>query len=413
MTAMQQMVAQQSWVKTPWRYIAIARGDLSLVQQQALLMVSEHLQGYIKRFFDLGLDKAHGKPKSLFSEYLIREGIPPFRIYLQDIGIIPSHYNEARKVIEEINMQVEHPAFDDDGHPTGETKLTNVFSQFGFEETDGYYHFNKADAEDGHAAVRIKQPWIDVKINPDVAEWAFDMSQGYVNHLKLIALYSTKRSTPRVYLLLLRALKKNDQRADLRVPLTELKEFLGIRPYTDKRTGKTVVPYPMFSNFRQKVLDAVRDDLWRMAREVPPQTDITFTYEPVYPGRRKKGDPEAILFHVERTVLGTAYGIVINHAKLPLEPDMFDSDPQQQPFRDAYRRVMADALAEVSQPDIRERLRQVSFEHYDDRTRVLLLQLSERKTYDWIESAQVKPWFVAHLKAHFPDIDTLNYRLPK
>ena len=38
MAVMQQMVAQQSWVKTPWRYIAIARGDLSLVQQQELLL---------------------------------------------------------------------------------------------------------------------------------------------------------------------------------------------------------------------------------------------------------------------------------------------------------------------------------------------------------------------------------------
>lgn len=411
MAVMQQMVAQQSWVKTPWRYIAIARGDLSLVQQQALLMVSEHLQGYIKRFFDLGLDKAQGKPKSLFSEYLIREGIPPFRIYLQDIGIAPSHYGEARKVIEEINMQVEHPAFDEDGHPTGETKRTNVFSQFGFEETDGYYHYTGKDGKAGFT--QMQQPWIDVKINPDVAEWAFDMSQGYVNHLKMIALYSTKRSTPRVYLLLMRALKKNDQRTDLRVPLTELKDFLGIRPYKDKKTGETVTPYPMFSNFRQKVLDAVRDDLCRMAREVPPQTDITFDYEPVYPGRRKKGDPEAILFHIERTVLGTAYSVVVNHARLPLEPDMFDSDPQQQPFRDAFRRTLTDIGQTVGQGEAMDKFAALRFERYDDKSRVLLLQVTSREHYEWMESEKIKPFFVTQLKRHFPEIDVLNYRVPR
>ena len=42
------------------------------------------------------------------------------------------------------------------------------------------------------------------------------------------------------------------------------------------------------------------------------------------------GDPEAILFHVERTSLGMAYGIVVSKARLPIEPDMFATDPQQQ-----------------------------------------------------------------------------------
>ena len=36
---MQQMVAQRSWVKTPWNYTKLS-GGMSLIQQQALLMVS-------------------------------------------------------------------------------------------------------------------------------------------------------------------------------------------------------------------------------------------------------------------------------------------------------------------------------------------------------------------------------------
>lgn len=309
---MKQMVDQRSWVRTPWKYTTLG-GGLSLIQQQALLMVSEHLQTYIKRFYDLNLDKVKDAPKPLFTEYVLKEGIPPFRIWLQDLGVQPSHYEDARKAIDEINLQVEHPEYDENGRQTTRTLRTNVFSQFGFEETGDFYTFTGKDGK--RQAVERKQPYIDVKINPDVALWAFDMSKGYVNHLKLIALYSTKRPTPRIYLLLMRSMKKNDQTADIRIPLGELKEYLGIGP----------TAYPMFSNFKQKVLDAVQQDLQRMAALDTPTTDITFTYDLYYPGTRKKGDPEAIIFHVERTALGTAYNVIVNHARMPqvIEQDLF------------------------------------------------------------------------------------------
>ncbi len=76
---MQQMVAKRSWVKTPWNYTKLS-GGLSLIQQQALLMVSEHLQGYIRRFFELKQDKVKETPRPLFTEHVLQEGIPPFRI---------------------------------------------------------------------------------------------------------------------------------------------------------------------------------------------------------------------------------------------------------------------------------------------------------------------------------------------
>ena len=322
---MRQMVSQRAWVRTPWKYTKLG-GGLSLIQQQALLMVSEHLQGYIRNFYDLHLDKAKERPKSLFTEYMLHEGIPPFRIYLQDLGVQPSHYDDARKAIDGINLQVEHQEYDANGRPTGRTIRTNVFSQFGFEDTGDWYRFTNKQGE--QRAVERKQPYIDVKINTDVAMWAFDMNDGYVNHLKMIAMYATKRPTPRIYLLLMRALRKEQQTATLRMPLTELKEYLGIRPYFDEKKKKTIVPYPMFSNFKQKVLDAVQEDLQRMASLNPQTTDITFTYELCYPGSRKKGDPEAILFHIERTTLGMAYNIVVNHIKpkrpiVAVEQDLF------------------------------------------------------------------------------------------
>ena len=320
---MRELVAQEKWVKTPYRYTQLGAG-LSLIQQQALLMVSHYLQSYIKDFYNLHLDRSKRRPKALFSEHVLRNGIPPMKIYLADLGVLPSNYGAARQAIEQINLMVEHPELDANGNETGRTLLTNVFSQFGFEETGEYYNFGEPDADGKRQSVRMKQPWIDVKINPDVAEWAFDMSQGYVNHLELIASYSTKRPTPRLYLMLMNRTKKGEK--EVTILLTDLKEYLGIMPYKDERTGEMIVPYPKFANFRQKVLDAVKDDLDRMAGE--NHTDITFTYELIYPGTRRKGDPEAILFHVTRTVLGDAYNVVVNHKpseliRKPVQQELF------------------------------------------------------------------------------------------
>ena len=397
---MQQMVAQRSWVKTPWNYTKLS-GGMSLIQQQALLMVSEHLQGYIRKFYELKLDKARNTPKSLFTEHVLREGIPPFRIYLQDLGIEPSNYGAARKAIDEINLQVEYTVTDEQGQPTDKTELANVFTTFGFEKTGDYYHYTNKQGKADYT--KMQQPYIDVKINPDVAIWAFNMQDGYVNHLKMIAMYSTKRSTPRIYLMLMKRMRKEQTAADIRIPFGELKEYLGIAPNA----------YPMFRSFKQKVLDAVQQDLQRMAREVPPQTDITFTYDLCYPGRRKMGDPEAILFHVERTSLGMAYGIVVSKARLPIEPDMFATDPQQQPYRDAFGRMMTELLAVAKTEQTREVFQSLRFEHYDETRHTVLVQLTDKRHYDFLESAAVQPHYIAALRRHFGDDAVPLYRLPK
>ena len=402
---MRELVAQESWVKTPYRYTQLGAG-MSLIQQQALLMVSEHLQSYIKDFYNLHLDKSKKRPKALFSEHVLKNGIPPFKIWLADLGVNPSNYFAARKTIEEINLKVEHPELDEHGNQTGRTLLTNVFSQFGFEETGDYYHFE--DKEGEKQAVMRKQPYIDVKINPDVAEWAFDMSQGYVNHLKLIASYSTKRPTPRLYLMLMNRTKKGEK--TVKILLTELKEYLGIVPYKDEKTGEMVVPYPKFANFKQKVLDAVQADLERMAATNPPTTDITFSYECLYPGSRKRGDPEYILFHVERTILGDAYNVVVNHKpseliKKPVQQEMFTDE-----YEKAWQLCMDDICARLEDPAIQDVFKGLGFESFNKDSMLLTIQVPNIKVHEWLESEKVLPFFFSFISMHFGKNTKLRYR---
>lgn len=411
---MRQLVASNSWIKTPFAYTRLS-SKATLVQQNALFMVSDHLQQYIKDFYNLHLDKSKKRPKSLFSEHLLKNGIPSFRIYLADLGVQPNNYKTVREAIEEMNVLVDHPVIDENGVPTGEIAFTPVFEEFRVRETGDFYKY-EAENEEGLREMAISARhygYIDVTINHRVAEWAFDMSAGYVNHYKQIARYASKRTTPRLYLLLMREVGKG--RLTARFTVGEVKDYLGIVPYKDEATGQMVTPYPKFAHFRTKVLEAVRDDLNRMAKQ--DQTDITFDYQLVYPGQRKRAEPEYIDFTIHRTHLGDAYNVVVNHAKLPdapqepIQTEIFTEE--QQRYCDSFSAVMADVLAQVSQETAQNSFRQITFENYDDKTHTLLLQVPDKKFYEWIDSEKTRAFFVHHIKKHFPEIEVLNYRILK
>ena len=405
---MRQLVESHSWIKSPFAYTKLG-ANLSLVQQQSLLMVSDHLQTYIKDFYNLKLDKSKKRPKSLFTEHLLKNGIPPFRIYLADLGVQASNYSDVRKAINEMAVMVEHPVLDDDGIPTGETAFNPVFEEFRVKETGDYYHYEREN-EEGlmEMAESVRHyGYIDVQINPKVAEWAFDMSAGYVNHLKLIARYSTKRPTPRLYLMLMRAIGQGKKR--VRYTLQELKEYLGIVPYTNEK-GETVTPYPKFAHFRIKVLDAVRDDLDRMAKL--DQTDIWFEYELIYPGTRKRGEPEYVEFKIERTQLGDAYNVIVNHQPseikaVPQQQDMFQDE-----YVDAWQKCLDEIVGNVEDEQIKQRFREIGFRSFDKTTNVLTLSIPDTQFHEWLESDKVLPFFWSYISRFF-NRPKLNYYIPK
>lgn len=304
-TQLMEIARQEVWNKTPFSYIRTGT-KLTLLQQDTMLMVSDYLQQYIKSYFDLGLHKTGMTPRPLFTKYLLEHGIPPFKIYLADMGINPSHYKSVREAIEQMNMLVEHQEIDEQGKATGGTIFSPVFTKFRVPPTGDYYR--KRD-DQGEVIVESARHngYIEVEINKDVAQYAFDMSQGYATHPKLIARYATKQSTPKMYFKLQELMGK-DKRVKVKLPVTEIKKALGFEPFKDEKTGEWIVPYAKFAHFKTKVLDAVKDDLDRMARE--NHTDITFDYEAVYLNGRKRGDPDYIEFTIMSTDLGIGYSLL-------------------------------------------------------------------------------------------------------
>lgn len=289
-------------IKTPNSYIKLG-AKRTLLQQDSLLMVSAHLQEYMKTFFELGLHRSGADVRPMFTKYVLEHGIPPFKIYLADMGIKAQNYQTVREAIAEMNVVVEHAEIDDEGRKTGGTIFSPVFKQFRVPEHYGY---------------------IEVELNNNVAQYAFDMAQGYISHPKLIARYATKRSTPPLYFKLLM-----EHRNVVRLTVPEVKKAIGMEPFRDEKSGEWIVPYAKFAHFKTKVLDLVKSDLDQMAAD--GHADLTFTYEPIYIGDRRRGDPDYIEFQVKR-VGGNTPKVVEQDLFAPVPDDVPSVAVSSQPI---------------------------------------------------------------------------------
>lgn len=304
---MLQLAQQETWTKTPFSYVKTGK-KLTLLQTDAMLMVSAHIQDYIRDFFDKGMNKSKEKPRSLFAQHLLENGIPPFRIYLAELGINTANYKVTRQAIEEMNLLIDHPELDANGNPTTNIIFSPVFKRFKVPTTGDYYRKTNDEGEVIVESAR-HSGYIEVEINNDVAQYAFDMSQGYAVHPKFIARNASKQKTPTLYFYLQEMMGKFKTNV-IRLTVADVKKALGFETYKDNETGEWVTPYAKFAHFKTKVIDAVKEDLDRMAAMEPTATDITFTYEPIYNGGRKRGDPDYIEFHIISTDLGIGYNLL-------------------------------------------------------------------------------------------------------
>jgi hypothetical protein len=285
----------------------------------------------------------------------------------------------VREAIAEMNVVVEHAELDDEGRKTGGTIFSPVFKQFRVPEHYGY---------------------IEVEINNNVAQYAFDMAQGYISHPKLIARYATKRSTPPLYFKLLM-----EHRNVVRLSVPEVKKAIGMEPFRDDKTGEWVVPYAKFAHFKTKVLDAVKRDLDQMVAD--GHADITFTYTPVYLGDRRRGDPDYIEFVVKR---------VGGSAPQPVEGDLFAAVPDSVPS-DSVARMTKEQAQEAWQRcyvDFKAQLglsgADVWFMDYQDGVVTFNYDHNEPELADRLTSGADSDVFTSIVKCHFGQEVSISFR---
>ena len=285
--------SNEQWINTPFSFTKIDK-QYSLSQQHVLFCVSSHLQEYVTRFFNEKREKGGLRSDYLFEvdKEHVAMNVPKIRLKLNELGIDSSHYKDLRKALKELLDFSVRIKID------GKVVIQHVFSNITEDVVINGY------TKEGVAYDRSKGE-VELKIDPVVAKYAFDMSQGFIHHMAMIARYANRANTPRIYLFLLRQMGINKGKMTFQVPFMALKEYLGMATLSADG-GVVEEQYPKFSQFKKQVLDAVKADFAKLSKE--DKTDIVFTdCSPVYKRGQTRGNPEALLFKVKRTALGKAH----------------------------------------------------------------------------------------------------------
>ena len=309
-------IIQSNWINTPFSYTRISK-NLTLLQQAVLVKVSEHLQPYIKEFFGSDLCKSKKVPRGLFSEAVKNSGILQFSISYAELGVSINNYYSAAKAVEEVlKIQVDAPGKDENGKDA--MIKYNVFTQGSM-------------SSDNNTGVVFG-------LNPDVVDRVFDMSQDYVSHPDNIALIGEVERMPMIYYLLRVSSghKWNKRTVDLTV--NKIKEYLGMITWADGRVLKEA--YPKYSQFRKKVIETSIDDINRLKRK--GLLDVCVSFEPVYNGKRKVGNPAFIRFNIYGTIDEMQKAINPEAYQSSLFAKQEEEKKRQEPFIEDYPGKYAD-----------------------------------------------------------------------
>lgn len=293
------------WINTPFALTKLDK-QYTLLQQNILMVASAHLQKYVDEYFMEKRQLGDTRSDYLFEkgiEHVVME-IPPIKIDIKDFQVSTElhNYKLLRDTLKNEILNLSVRVRTDDNTE----KIQHVFSNIEIPITKNGY-----TKSDGEKVDRIKGEVL-LEIDPKLTMNLFDMSQGYIHHISMIAKYSKKINTPRLYIYLLRqtGLEKSLQ---IKVEYLQMKKYLGLVELDengniaiDEKGEPIMNKYPKFSQFKKQVLDVVRADLLRMAER--NETDIIFEeFKPedfIYPNGKSKGDPEYIVFRIKRTDVG-------------------------------------------------------------------------------------------------------------
>lgn len=287
----------QQYIRTPFAYTKLSK-NLSLLQQSMLNKVSEHLQDYIRKFFGSELRNNPAIPRPLFSDAEKKNGMPIFSVSYAELGVSINNYSVASAAVNEVlALKLEIPGLDKNGNPA--MVKYNIFTQANM----------SSDESNG----------VTFQLNTAVVDYVFDMSQGYVRHPADIARIGQVERMPMMYYLLY---KKSEswKKREIELTVFEIKDYLGMRSKAKaedeneieakgekKRSGRPSLTteyikeaYPKFSQFRKFVLDTSINDINRLRQE--GLLDVCISYEPVYNGKRKVGNPASIRFNIYNTI---------------------------------------------------------------------------------------------------------------
>lgn len=358
----------QKWINTPFAFTRLSK-NLSLLQQAVLVKVSEQLQPFIKEFFGSDLAKSRKVPKSLFSEAVKNSGVTQIYISYAELGVPENNFFAVKQAMKEVlDVKVEGPKKNEDGSMgmhmynvflSGETSIKNTGVVFG-----------------------LNPQVIDPDKHLYVLDYAFNMVEGYVSHPDNIALIGEVARMPMIYYILRDASGNNWKERSIQLTVSKIKKYLGMMEFSGAEIVKEA--YPKFSQFKKNVLDNSIADINRLKQL--GQIDVCISYEPIYNGKRKVGNPAYIEFTIYDTIEQMQQALA-KKQQTQQSASLFDEEVK--PGEKEWQQLVA-----MLDGDIGEELRKVEFVSYDGET--VLLKAS-REQCQKVESC-LSDDVIAHVK---------------
>ena len=360
----------QKWINTPFAFTRLSK-NLSLLQQAVLVKVSEQLQPFIKEFFGSDLAKSRKAPKSLFSEAVKNSGVTQIYISYAELGVPENNFFAVKQAMKEVlDVKVEGPKKNEDGSMgmhmynvflSGETSIKNTGVVFG-----------------------LNPQVIDPDKHLYVLDYAFNMVEGYVSHPDNIALIGEVARMPMIYYILRDASGNNWKARSIQLTVSKIKKYLGMMQFSGAEIVKEA--YPKFSQFKKNVLDNSIADINRLKQL--GQIDVCISYEPIYNGKRKVGNPAYIEFTIYDTIEQMQQALA-RKQKAQEPASLFAAAEEVKPGEKEWRQ-----LVEILDGDIGAELRKVVFVSYDGKTVLLKASREQCKKVESCLSDDV----IAHVK---------------
>ena len=376
----------QKWINTPFAFTRLSK-NLSLLQQAVLVKVSEQLQPFIKEFFGSDLAKSRKVPKSLFSEAVKNSGVTQIYISYAELGVPENNFFAVKQAMKEVlDVKVEGPKKNEDGSMgmhmynvflSGETSIKNTGVVFG-----------------------LNPQVIDPDKHLYVLDYAFNMVEGYVSHPDNIALIGEVARMPMIYYILRDASGNNWKERSIQLTVSKIKKYLGMMEFSGAEIVKEA--YPKFSQFKKNVLDNSIADINRLKQL--GQIDVCISYEPIYNGKRKVGNPAYIEFTIYDTIEQMQQAFA-KKQKAQEPASLFDEEVK--PGEKEWQQLVA-----MLDGDIGEELKKMPFLSYDGNVILLKASREQYKKFDSCLSDDIMAHIEKCSKQVFGKVIKWNFFLP-
>lgn len=252
----------------------LMRSDFSKVQLSVLLSIIEKLAYKIREVVDKRKNMQAGDQLSLFeeNEFLLNENdekIFRIKLFYKDVGVNKNHYAELENSIKALaGLPISLPFRSKDG------REYQLFTNF----CDVYVP--KGQKKNIYCIVDFKQ---------DVAQSLLKVDFGYHYVGKLASNFFGNRSKycERIYWLI----QGYQNIGTIKISTKEFRKRYGLE--------KT---YKNFNSIKTKILDVSRDEIKKVF--ALHGCDCWFTYELIFNGKKKIGEPDEIQFFIHRDSLG-------------------------------------------------------------------------------------------------------------